>query len=348
MYNSNALLVVLALAITFTNAWDDSYIKIGPKAKRPENNVSEVTFRLYSTKFFLQNSDLYEDIEFDEESQTASLKEDTMYDKSLKSVIIAHGNGGGYKMDHDFWQHYSEVANETNAHYNIIGIRWGSGWTYKHAFVGIKAARVVQSLQENHQLDVTALHAIGWSYGADIVNALASEIVFSKMGKMGRLTLLDPGRRLETFNIAGNPVKQIGFYNKTFAAFVDVYHTSTVGVFDRPLGNADIWINGGQTQPNGIKPGSHQAAPTFYVKSIATPSGSCQFKAWHCEDSDWQPFHNDKRDKEDTCNYGKSEIKEPIVVGEYLKMDETNGNLLLFMTKDYEYCEDVACNTICH
>ena len=34
------------------------------------------------------------------------------------------------------------------------------------------------------------------------------------MGKMGRLTLLDPGRRLETFNIAGNPVKQIGFYNK--------------------------------------------------------------------------------------------------------------------------------------
>ena len=100
--------------------------------------------------------------------------------------------------------------------------------------MGIKAARVVQSLQENHQLDVTALHAIGWryvkvvlaifitanytktncSYGADIVNALASEIVFSKMGKMGRLTLLDPGRRLETFNIAGNPVKQIGFYNK--------------------------------------------------------------------------------------------------------------------------------------
>ena len=95
----------------------------------------------------------------------------------------------------------------------------------------------------------------------------------------------------------------LSILKQTFAAFVDVYHTSTVGVFDRPLGNADIWINGGQTQPNGIKPGAHQAAPTFYVKSIATPSGSCQFKAWHCEDSDWQPFHNDKRDKEDTCNY---------------------------------------------
>ena len=101
----------------------------------------------------------------------------------------------------------------------------------------------------------------------------------------------------------------LSILKQTFAAFVDVYHTSTVGVFDRQLGNADIWINGGQTQPNGIKPGAHQAAPTFYVKSIATPSGSCQFKAWHCEDSDWQPFHNDKRDKEDTCQYGKSEIK---------------------------------------
>ena len=38
MPNSNALLLVLASAVTFTNAWDDSYIKIGPKAKRPENS----------------------------------------------------------------------------------------------------------------------------------------------------------------------------------------------------------------------------------------------------------------------------------------------------------------------
>ena len=64
----------------------------------------------------------------------------------------------------------------------------------------------------------TKTHKTHCSYGADIVNALASEIVFSKMGKMGRLTLLDPGRRLETFNIAGNPVKQIGFYNKESVA----------------------------------------------------------------------------------------------------------------------------------
>ena len=47
MYNSNALLVVLALAITFTNAWDDSYIKIGPKAKRPENSKTLIAISIF-------------------------------------------------------------------------------------------------------------------------------------------------------------------------------------------------------------------------------------------------------------------------------------------------------------
>ena len=57
-----------------------------------------------------------------------------------------------------------QAATVTGAHYNIIGIRWGSGWTEKHAFVGIKAARVIQSLKENYNLDVANLHAIGWRY----------------------------------------------------------------------------------------------------------------------------------------------------------------------------------------
>ena len=46
------------------------------------------------------------------------------------------------------------------------------------------------------------------------MNAMASEVVFSGMGKIGRLTLLDAGNRQEEYKIKGNPVKQIGFFNK--------------------------------------------------------------------------------------------------------------------------------------
>ena len=48
MPNSNALLLVLASAVTFTNAWDDSYIKIGPKAKRPENSKTQSHLNIFT------------------------------------------------------------------------------------------------------------------------------------------------------------------------------------------------------------------------------------------------------------------------------------------------------------
>ena len=94
---------------------------------------------------------------------------------------------------------------------------------------------------------------------------------------------------------------------KTFADFVDVYHTSKTGVYDRPLGHADIWINGGQTQPEGIEDGAHRAASTFYADSIINHSGSCQYyMALQCQDPDWKPFlYNDRnKAKADTCEYG--------------------------------------------
>ena len=66
---------------------------------------------------------------------------------------------------------------------------------------------------------------IHYSYGADVVNAMASEVVFSGMGKIGRLTLLDAGNRQEEYKIKGNPVKQIGFFNRVW--FVVISHELT-------------------------------------------------------------------------------------------------------------------------
>ena len=50
------------------------------------------------------------------------------------------------------------------------------------------------------------------------MNAMGSEIVFSQMGKIGRLTLLDPGRKQKEYKIKGNPNKQIGFFNRVSVA----------------------------------------------------------------------------------------------------------------------------------
>ena len=58
------------------------------------------------------------------------------------------------------------------------------------------------------------------------MNAMASEVVFSGMGKIGRLTLLDAGNRQEEYKIKGNPVKQIGFYNRVW--FVEISHELTL------------------------------------------------------------------------------------------------------------------------
>merc|ERR1719433_964702 len=153
---------------------------------------------------------------------------------------------------------------------------------------------------------------------------MASEIVFSGMDKIGRMTLMDPGRIVKTFKVNGKD--QIGFYNKTFASYVDVYHTSTTGVYFQSLGNTDVWINGGQTQPAGILPNSHKAAPLFYAKTILTTSQKCPFKGWQCLDPDWKSFPLEDKNKADTCHYGHTTTQEITIVGEYLNLAKSHGN----------------------
>ena len=80
-------------------------------------DVTDVTFRLYSTKYYRPDSDIYEDVIFNEKTQTASLKEDTVFDQTFKTIVIAHGNGGGYKIDQDFWKHYSQVVNSSKINF---------------------------------------------------------------------------------------------------------------------------------------------------------------------------------------------------------------------------------------
>ena len=83
------------------------------------NTVGDVYFRLFSTKFpgskslleWEDATDSEERILFDEDTQTASLVEDTMFDPTLKTIVVAHGNTGKLQVDRLLWKSYSEAAN---------------------------------------------------------------------------------------------------------------------------------------------------------------------------------------------------------------------------------------------
>ena len=126
-----------------------------------------MTFRLYSTKYDESNHPypLWAGISFDKETRIASLESNKTYffDPSLKTKVIAHGNGGG-NLDRQLWNDYKEASEMTGVHYNIIGIHWGSGGTERHANTGVKAAQVIKSFAETYSLDVSNVHGIGFRY----------------------------------------------------------------------------------------------------------------------------------------------------------------------------------------
>ena len=146
------------------NAWDNDYIKLNMNKLEREYGVNsgenKIRFRVFSTK----QDCAYRNIAYDEDTQTASLKDESFFYKNLKTKIIAHGNGGCWKTAKFFCDKYAQVAEENDRHYNVIGICWGKGGSNKHAYAGIKLAKVVKSFVEMYGMDVSSAHGIGFRY----------------------------------------------------------------------------------------------------------------------------------------------------------------------------------------
>ena len=143
------------------DAWDNDYIKFNMKKLESEygvNGENRIKFRVFSTKQHCT----YRDIEYNEDTETASLKDESFFDKNLKTKIIAHGNGGCWKTAKFFCDKYAQVAEENDKHYNVIGICWGKGGSNKHVYAGIKLAKVVKSFVQKYGLDVSSVHGIGF------------------------------------------------------------------------------------------------------------------------------------------------------------------------------------------
>ena len=198
--------------------------------------------------------------------------------------------------------------------YNVISIDWGDleSWANYPAAasrtrpVGEHAATLVKILSDFGLFD--NIHVVGHSLGAHVAGFLAKKVQEMGLGKLRRVTGLDPAQPF--FDIAG-PQERI---DKVDADFVQIVHTNSGMIWDgclsikKSLGHVDIYPAGGVHQPGCveaciipdimcynvsiedlIKGGcSHSRANEYFQESIRAGAGGDQFLAWNC--ASWEDF----------------------------------------------------------
>ncbi|XP_077529870.1 pancreatic lipase-related protein 2-like isoform X3 [Haemaphysalis longicornis] len=140
---------------------------------------------------------------------------------------------------------------------NVLVVDWSglAATTYNNgaantAAVGRELALVIQRLFKMFPgtLNPTLVHAIGYSFGAQVSGFFGRNLRRSTRALIARITALDPAGPL--FNNTDVSV------SSEDAAFVDVIHTSggypnqpwQLGLF-RPVGHVDFYPNGAKNQP---------------------------------------------------------------------------------------------------
>jgi len=245
-------------------------------------------FPVHFWLFTINNLDSYEDMTFNGES--VILSENTLFDPSKPTKIVVHGWGGKTHIDEMFARAYANAGLD----YNIVGVDWRDmeGTPQEQVVsVGEYTAFFILALVRDYGLQLTDVHPVGWSYGAHVVANIGKEINRSNLGKLKRMTLLDPGE----YGFTG-PEHEDLIISKADADFIDVIHTDGLGYgFLKPLGHADFYPNGGVSQPcscshpcEGVNCTwkDHGRAPAYFEESILSTE---KFPAWKCEIS-WEEF----------------------------------------------------------
>lgn len=177
--------------------------------------------------------------------------EECGFNATAKTIFIIHG----WTMSGMFesWMHKLVSAlmqRETDA--NVVVVDWiaMAQQLYPDAVnhthdVGLDIAGMLNWLQDEQQLPLDHVHLIGYSLGAHVAGYAGTFV----RGSIGRITGLDPaGPMFEG-------VEEAKRLSPDDADFVDVLHTYTreaLGVsigIQQPIGDIDIYPNGGDVQP---------------------------------------------------------------------------------------------------
>ena len=149
------------------------------------------------------------------------------------------------------------------------------------------------------------IHLVGHSLGAHVVGFIAKKVQDMGLGKLPRVTGLDPAYPF--FELAGAE----GRIDKSDADFVQIIHTNSGFLWDgclsfmEPLGHVDFYPGGGDHQPGctdicfidcidydiiDLLKGacSHNRANKYFEESIHGLGGSDQFVGRRCDS--WENF----------------------------------------------------------
>ena len=141
----------------------------------------------------------------------------------------------------------------------------------------------------------------------------------------------------------------IHWFWQNFANFVDIYHSSKVGIWKTSPGHVDIWLNGG-LEPTLAKK-AHKSAVDFFAATILD---RCEYMAWKCSSQPkWKPFSWKKnKNKDKTCHYGDENVSS-WKIGQYVSRDKVplpelrkkGTNFVVFFTQNFDYCYDWNCES---
>merc|ERR1712241_914482 len=279
------------------------------------------------THFWLYTKDShgvhdYEVMHFDGEE--VNLDENTKFDAAKPTKLVAHGLGGGTHIDHIFNQAYAKAGLD----YNVIGIDWRDlqgGMAARLDLIGNHTARFLKGMSEDFGLQISDVHAIGFSYGTHVIGNTAKYVVQLGLSKIPRGTGLDT-------------VGNLGFQDaKNYFEYVEAIHTSAPFGQTKQRGHIDFYPNGGSIQPCTCKnpcpdidcnahwqqKSDHKRAPALFEESILSADN---FLSWRCDDLDLSPEAVNR-----SCPYN---IEEIVPMGEWTTAYGRPEGIFYLTTKD--------------
>ena len=147
----------------------------------------------------------------------------TKFNSTRPTKIIVHGF-----MDNSIVQWVLELSEALLDHgdFNVVAVDWGggSGSLYSQSaantrLVGLEIAHLIESLVANLGARAEDFHVVGHSLGAHIAGYCGESVIKRGLGKLGRISGLDPAEPL--FQSMPEFVR----LDPGDADFVDVIHT---------------------------------------------------------------------------------------------------------------------------
>merc|ERR1712038_430101 len=286
------------------------------------------------------------------EADSASLG-NSNFDTNHPTKIFVHG----FYDDATVVTRYPMLENWLSVgDFNIISIDWGTlaaCCNYISAAdsvipVGEYSTNLIQALV-NYGVSLDNLHLVGHSLGAHVVGIMGQTVQALGLGKLPRITGLDPAFPYYEFSGVDSKL------SKDDAEFVDVIHTNSGLLTDAclsfwlPQGHVDFYPAGGRHQPgcteicDGCDSNnfvdlfknacSLRRANEYFAESIIATEGS-QFLGWACGNS-WENFEGGMCCKADVQSY---------VMGAWCDPQTPTGRYYLETVKDSPYAKDQSGN----